>query len=121
MAWEVEYSDEFGAWWAALSEEEQESVAAYVELLEMHGPQLPFPYSSALRTSRHKHMRELRVQHGGRPYRVLYAFDPRRTAILLLGGDKAGDDRWYQTSVPPADDLYDLHLEQLNREGLLDG
>lgn len=66
-------------------------------------------------------MRELRVQHAGRPYRVLYAFDPRRTAILLVGGDKTGDDRWYQTFVPLADDLYDLHLEQLRREGLIDG
>ena len=49
---------------------------------------LPFPYSSGVESSRHRHMRELRVQHQGRPYRVLYAFDPRRTAILLLGGDK---------------------------------
>ena len=64
-------------------------------------------------------MRELRIQHAGRPYRVLYAFDPRRTAILLLGGDKTGDDRWYDTYVPLADDLYDEHLIQLQREGLI--
>lgn len=121
MAWDVEYTDEFGRWWASLSENEQESVAAYVELLEARGPQLPFPYSSAVIGSRHDHMRELRVQHAGRPYRVLYAFDPRRTAILLVGGDKAGDDRWYDTFVPLADDLYDVHLEQLKREGLTNG
>jgi hypothetical protein len=50
-------------------------------------------------------MRELRVQHGGRPYRVLYAFDPRRTAILLIGGEKTGDDRWYDSFVPVADKI----------------
>jgi hypothetical protein len=61
-------------------------------------------------------MRELRVQHQGRPYRVLYAFDPRRTAILLIGGDKTGNDRWYETMVPMADDIYDQHLDQLRRE-----
>jgi hypothetical protein len=62
-------------------------------------------------------MRELRVQHAGRPYRILYAFDPRRTAILLIGGDKTGDDRWYTTYVPLADRLYDEHLAQLRQEG----
>lgn len=64
-------------------------------------------------------MRELRIQHAGRPYRVLYAFDPRRAAILLLGGDKTGQDRWYEQFVPTADALYDEHLETLKKEGLL--
>jgi len=68
-------------------------------------------------TSRHPHLRELRVQHAGRPLRVLYAFDPRRTAILLLGGEKTGDDRWYERSVPRADRLYDEHLTSLRQEG----
>jgi len=66
-------------------------------------------------------MRELRIQHGGRPYRVLYAFDPRRSAILLLGGDKTGSERWYEEHVPRADDLYDRHIEMLRKEGLIDG
>lgn len=66
-------------------------------------------------------MRELRVQHEGRPYRVLYAFDPRRAAILLIGGDKTGlGDRWYVEFVPKADALYDAHLEMLKAEGLID-
>ncbi len=69
--------------------------------------------------SKHPNMKELRVQHAGRPYRVLYAFDPRRTAILLLGGHKTGDDRWYERMVPVADRLYDEHLETLKREGLI--
>lgn len=62
-------------------------------------------------------MRELRVQHEGRPYRILYAFDPRRCAILLLGGDKTGADRWYEVHVPLADRLYDVHIETLRKEG----
>ena len=64
-------------------------------------------------------MRELRTQHAGKLIRTLYAFDPRRTAILLIGGDKTGDDRWYDTHVPIADSLYDEHMVQLQREGLL--
>ena len=66
-------------------------------------------------------MRELRVQHEGRPYRVLYAFDPRRCAILLLGGDKTGDGRWYEVHVPMADTLYGTHIETLPKEGQING
>lgn len=115
----VEYTEEFEEWWNALSEAEQEDVGSIVGLLEEHGPTLPFPYSSAITTSRHGHMRELRIQHRGDPYRVLYAFNPLRTAILLIGGNKGGDDRWYDTFVPTADKLYDVHLEELRKEGLI--
>ena len=115
MAWAVEYTDEFGDWWSDLSIEEQEDIAVAVRLLEERGPQLPFPHSSGVAQSRHSHMRELRIQHAGRPYRVLYAFDPRRTAILLVGGDKTGNDRWYDQYVPVADQLYDEHLEEISR------
>lgn len=121
MAWEVEFTDEFGEWWETLSADEQDEIDVVVGLLEGKGPQLPFPYSSKVTTSRHGHMRELRVQHRGEPYRILYAFDPRRVAILLIGGTKAGDERWYERIVPAADRLYDEHLEELKREGLIDG
>lgn len=117
--WEIEYVDEFEFWWNHLSEDEQDDIAAYVKLLEEKGPSLPFPYSSGVEGSRHNHMRELRIQHAGDPYRVLYAFDPRRTAILLLGGNKKGNDRWYEENVPIADKLYDNHLAQLRKEGLI--
>lgn len=113
MNCEVEYTDEFGDWWRELAENEQDSVAAKVQLLEQLGPQLPFPHSSGIQGSRHSHMRELRIQHQGDPYRVLYAFDPRRVAILLIGGCKTGDDRWYESLVPTADDLYDEHLREI--------
>jgi len=68
-------------------------------------------------TSRHPQMRELRTQSGGRPLRTLYAFNPLRTAILLIGGDKTGDDRWYDKMVPAADRLLDDHLKELRKEG----
>ena len=65
-------------------------------------------------------MRELRVQHKGRPLRVLYAFDPKRTAILLIGGDKTGDERWYDVNVPLADEIYERHIAALKKEGLIE-
>ncbi len=119
MTWNVEYTDEFGDWWSTLDEGKQDSIAVIVTLLEQKGPYLPHPYSSGIEKSRHTHMRELRIQHQGDPYRVLYAFDPRRSAILLIGGNKAGKDRWYDEYVPLADKLYDAHLQSLKDEGLI--
>lgn len=116
MEYIVEYTDEFGSWWETLGEREQISIDAHVQKLEQRGPNLPFPYSSAVNGSRHPHMRELRVQSGGRPLRIFYAFDPRRMAILLIGGDKTGDGRFYDRMIPIADDLYDTHLEELAKE-----
>jgi hypothetical protein len=73
------------------------------------------PYSSGIELSRHTHMRELRIQHQGRPYRVLYAFDPLRVAFLLIGADKTGKNCWYEKFVPRADAIYDAHLRELER------
>ena len=113
MEWKVEYTDEFGTWWETLSEKEQTAVAVTVGLLERMGPALPFPHSSAVHGSRHGHMRELRTQCGGRPLRTLYVFDPRRVAVLLIGGDKTGHDRWYEVFVPIADRVYDEYLKEI--------
>lgn len=116
MACEVEYTDEFEQWWSGLTEAEQESIAPVVGLLEARETLLGFPYSSSVESSKHGHMRELRIQHGGDPYRVFYAFDPRRTAMLLIGGCKAGDDRFYERMVPWADRIYDKHLEEIDKQ-----
>ncbi|MGD0960912.1 MAG: type II toxin-antitoxin system RelE/ParE family toxin [Methylomonas sp.] len=121
MKWDVEYTNEFEEWWNSLLEDEQISVAASVHLLEERGPSLGFPHSSGINGSRHGHMRELRTQHDGKPLRTLYAFDPRRSAILLICGDKTGDKRWYEVQIPIADRLYDEHLLQLQKEGLING
>lgn len=119
MTYEVEYTDEFEQWYVTLDEATQDSIDVTVELLEERGPNLPFPYSSSIEGSRHRNMRELRVQHKGDPYRILYAFDPRRVAVLLLGGNKKGNDRWYQENVPKADKLYDELLKELDDQGLV--
>jgi hypothetical protein len=116
MSWDVEYTDEFEHWWNCLSESEQEAVAVSVGLLEAKGPELGFPHSSGVNGSKHNHMRELRTVNKGKPLRTLYAFDPRRTAILLIGGDKTGDNRWYEVHIPLADRLYDEHLTELAKE-----
>jgi hypothetical protein len=120
MTYEVEYTDEFEQWWVTLDASAQVAIAGRgVKLLEEQGPNLPFPRSSDVKQSRHRNMRELRVQHKGEPYRILYAFDPRRVAILLLGGNKVGNDRWYEENVPKADKLYDQYLIELTDEGLI--
>jgi hypothetical protein len=121
VAWEVEFTDEFEDWWNKLEETEQIKIDAAIRMLEEYGPDLPYPMSSGVNGSRHSHMRELRVQVQGRPFRVLYAFNPKRTAILLVGGDKSGDGRWYEIQVPRADKLYDQHLEELNKESKKEG
>ena len=119
--WEVEYTDEFGDWWDTLSPKARIDVEVVVELLEERGPTLDYPFSSNVNASRHGHMRELRVQHKGKPHRVLYAFDPRRSVILLIGGDKTGNKRWYEEFVPKADRLYDEHIRELKKEGAING
>ena len=116
MPWEVEFTDEFEHWWNSLPEAEQGRVDARVQLLMERGPNLPFPFSSQIKTSRFPEMRELRAQVGGDPLRILYAFDPRRTALLLLGGDKTGDERWYEVNVPIADRLFEQHLKDIERK-----
>jgi hypothetical protein len=98
----------FEAWWETLNEEVQEAIDAAVELLEERGPALGRPLADNMHQSRHPNMKELRPASSTR---VLFAFDPRRVAILLIGGHKRGSwNRWYDEMVPIADALYDEHL-----------
>lgn len=90
MAWIVEFTDEFAGWWSGLSEGVQDAIDRVARLLEQRGATLSYPHSSDVQSSKHGHMRELRVQVAGEPYRIFYAFDPRRVAILLIGGCKTG-------------------------------
>lgn len=114
MVWEVEATDAFEEWWQMLTEREQDDVTAVVELLGERGPGLPFPYSSSIEGSKFPHMRELRIQSHGDPIRVFYAFDPRRAAVLLIGGFKTGKEkRFYKEYIPKADALYEEHLKGL--------
>ncbi len=117
MAWNVEYTDEFFAWWETLTEDEQEDISACVNQLIDRGPQLGRPYVDSVNGSRHSNMKELRTQSGGNPLRTFFVFDPTRSAVLLIGGNKRGDKRFYDRMIPIADDLYDEFLVELKREG----
>lgn len=117
--WKVEYTDEFEQWWQSLSQQQQADLDASVQLLEDFGPQLSRPYTDTVKGAKHQNMKELRTQSKGRPLRTLFAFDPRRSAILLIGGDKTGDKRFYDKMIPLADRLFDEHLKELKDDGIL--
>jgi hypothetical protein len=110
MTTEVIITPDFETWWDGLAIEEQKSVAVMVAMLEERGPTLPFPYSSGIAGS--TKLRELRIQHAGKPYRILYAFDPKRNAVLLLGGKKTGTGRWYEKHLPKAEKLFTAYLKE---------
>jgi hypothetical protein len=114
--WEVEYTDEFGSWWDTLGEAEREAVAFSVNLLRKAGPALRFPHTSGVYGSKHSAMRELRSQCAGRPLRTFFVFDLRRVAILLIGGDKTGNNRFYDEFVPQADKIYDQYLKEIGEK-----
>jgi hypothetical protein len=117
--WEIEVTDQFLRWYkGSLSHAELVAIDAAIGMLERSGPTLGRPLVDHITTSRHQRMKELRPL--GTSIRILFCFDLRRTAILLLGGDKAGAwDAWYVENVPMADTLYDQYLEELRKEGAL--
>ncbi|MEA2255574.1 MAG: hypothetical protein QOG35_1619 [Solirubrobacteraceae bacterium] len=117
---EVEYTDEFEAWWNTLAIEQQVAVDARVQLLAQRGPALKRPVVGEIKGSSYDpHMKELVVEASG-SLRILFIFDPRRAAILLLGGDKTGLwNQWYATAIPDADKLYEQYLKELADEGSL--
>ncbi|MDQ3540302.1 MAG: type II toxin-antitoxin system RelE/ParE family toxin [Chloroflexota bacterium] len=117
--WEVEFTDQFEEWWDSLLDVQQDAIAAAVEILQDDGPSLGRPLVDTIKGSRHSNMKELRPGTTGN-LRVLFAFDPLRHAILLIGGDKTGRwHEWYDEMLPVADDLYDAHLQALRDEGVL--
>ena len=117
--WDVEYTDEFAAWWGELDQRQQAAIASRVDLLAESGPDLKRPVVVSIAGSRLANLKELRCASDG-SLRVLFAFDPRRTAILLLGGDKTGQWReWYAWAVPAAERIYRTYLAELREEGLL--
>ena len=110
---EVLGTDEFEQWFLDLNEADSMAVARVVGLLEAKGTALGYPYTSAITTSRYP-LRELRIQSGGRPLRVFYAFDPWRQAVLLLGGDKTGDNRFYVRMIPRAEAIWEQYLRDID-------
>lgn len=116
--WDIEGTDQFAEWFSSLTEREQEHVAAAILQLQEQGPALSRPFVDTIKGSRHSNMKELRPRSGN--MRILFAFDPRRSAILLIGGDKTHRwGKWYEEMIPVADGLYDEYLEELRKEGLI--
>jgi hypothetical protein len=113
MTWEVEVSDEFREWYDSLDEQEGVSVDSAVDALAKNGPALGRPFVDTLKGTRYSNLKELRVQHLGRPYRILFAFDPRRNAYLILGGDKSRDANWYVDAIRRAEAIYAQHLREI--------
>jgi hypothetical protein len=117
--WEIEGTDQFADWYETLTADQQEALDDRVNLLAERGPDLGRPLVDRVKASRQHSMKELRTSKDG-ALRVLFMFDPRRQAILLLGGDKTGEwEAWYQWAIPAADDLYDTYLTELRKEGLI--
>jgi hypothetical protein len=116
VTWDIEVTDEFEAWYHALDGAGQDRIDAVLALLEVSGPGLGRPKVGQIATSRHPNLKELISGD----VRILFAFDPRQVAIVLLGGSKRGRwNAWYSGAVPRADDLYDVYLKELRDEGLL--
>jgi hypothetical protein len=113
MAWETAFDEECAEWILGVDAEVRTAILAAILLLAERGPRLGRPYVDGIKGSEFKNMKELRVQQGGDPWRVLFAFDPKRKAILLVGGCKAGDKRWYKTNIPIADARFKRHLAKL--------
>jgi hypothetical protein len=103
---EVIATDEFRDWYWGLDDGDMHAVYRAVGLLEADGVTLGHPYSSEIKGSRYA-LRELRVQSHGRPLRVFYIFDPDRQAVLLIGGDKTGDGRFYERMIPLAERIWE--------------
>jgi hypothetical protein len=117
MSWEVVATQEFDDWYAGLEDELAWAIAAAVEVIEEDGPATRRPLVGEITQSRYKNMKELCVAAANREIRILFIFDPKRRAVLLLGGDKTGQwNRWYRTSIPAADALYEQWLRDLDKE-----
>jgi hypothetical protein len=114
--WEIFGTDEFADWYGGLDQADQAAVDRVVGILERVGPQLGRPHADRIEGSRFVNMKELRAQSGGRPLRIFFAFDPTRAAVLLLGGDKTGDNRFYERMIPLADGLYDKYLSEMEHD-----
>ena len=113
MKWQVELTEGFSGWWSGLSAKEQGDVAACALLLSEWGPYPRFPHTAWINRSRHRNMREMRIRSCGHTVRLLYAFDARRLAIVLVGGEKGSRQERDPQCISRADRIYDGHLRAL--------
>ena len=113
MEWDVLFDEEFAEWLGSLDEGLQDEILAHVALLREFGPNLGRPRADTVKGSKYPNMKELRIQYQGDPWRLLFAFDPNRAAVLLVGGNKRGEKRWYEKHIRVADKRFKRHLKNL--------
>lgn len=111
--WEIERTDEIAEWISSLDDDAKESIFRDLLILKAIGPSLGRPYVDTVKNSKFTNMKELRVQSKLKVLRLFFAFDPERKAILLIGGDKKGDKRFYEKMIAVADALYEKHVKRL--------
>jgi hypothetical protein len=114
MIWKIIFHKKFEEWFFGEEPDVQDSIAMVLDILEEQGASLGRPYVDTIKGSTLPNMKELRLQHDGNPYRILFAFDPQRQAVLLIGGNKRGDKRWYEVNIPIADRRFAEYLEETN-------
>jgi hypothetical protein len=108
--WEIQRTDEIAEWIKSLDDDAREAILKNLIILKEIGPSLGRPYVDTVKQSRHKNMKELRVQNKMRVFRIFFIFDLDRKAILLIGGDKRGEKRFYEKMIPLADNLFDEYI-----------
>lgn len=116
MSYVVNTSEEFQTWFTEQAEDVQDKIIFTVRLLSEYGPNLRRPYADTLEGTSISNLKELRVAHQSNPYRILFAFDPKREALLLIAGNKAGNKRWYKDMIPKAEEIFRRHLAELLKE-----
>jgi hypothetical protein len=116
MEWTVIFDPDFRVWFYQQEQDLRDEAFAVIKVLEESGPTLGRPRVDTVKDSAFPNMKELRIQYQGEPWRILFAFDPRRQAILLVGGNKTGNKRWYKENIPIADRRYERYLETLKEE-----
>ncbi|WP_367111642.1 type II toxin-antitoxin system RelE/ParE family toxin [uncultured Psychrobacter sp.] len=114
--YDVIFAPEFTRWLESLNQSEKEDVLAALVVLRQYGHQLGRPHADTLKNSELTNLKELRIQHSGKPYRAFYIFDPYRQAVMLCGGDKTGDKRFYKRMIPIAENIYQVYLKTLDHK-----
>jgi hypothetical protein len=113
--WEILFHRDFDEWFAKQEKGLRRETWSLLDVLARVGPQMGRPYVDTIEASAFRNMKELRVQYKGKPWRILFAFDPNRNAVMLVGGTKVGKENWYDVQIPIADQRFAQYLSSLKR------
>lgn len=116
MPYKINFAEPFKEWWDTLERDLKKALLKQIGFLEHYGPHLSRPYADTLHDTTIANLKELRLKYQNQPYRIIYAFDPKREALLLIGGNKASSKRWYKQMIPKAEAIFNAHLQALREE-----